>query len=525
MRRERRGLTGLVVTIVLALVLAACGGGDGGGAEGADDEGGGGPSGTLRVGFSQPNSGFDTHVGVGDGALPFLRPVYDNLIMRDGANYEPWLATDWTYDEAELTWTFTIREGVTFTDGTRLDAAAVGANLERGKEKSLAGENTSRALAAIESTEAVDATTLVVRFAQPYVAFISELATRPGLIMSPAAFDSPDLVDVPVGSGPWKLVPGETVVDSTYVYELNEDYWNPEAQGVSRIEINVYLEGAAAVNALRSGQVDMTSLDPVQAVDVEADADLSFLTVPNATYGFMVLDREGKKVEALGDPRVRRAMAMSIDREAFIDAILGGFGSPSAQTVGEGVVGYQAELDEELAYDPDAARELLEEAGYPDGFSMTVPTNDEFSDALQAIQGFFGEIGIDMELVQLDQTSYLAFPTTDQYPLFFGSFPLANNEAVFTNSWRSFGPGGLLNGFDNEDADVTAVLQEAQTLPDPADRVELNEELVALGAQEGYWIVAAIGERLTAVRDTVVSGVDWTGSDPLPPFYGVTVSS
>ena len=216
------------------------------------------PDATLRYGAANLVTRFDAHKSSNGYDQNWLAPVYDRLIWQTPeVELEPGLATEWGFTD-DLHFEMTLRDGVTFSDGTPFDAAAVAANIDRAKN--VEGSGLAAYLASVDTVEVVDPTHVRFVLNRPDATLPMQLATRPGMMISPAAFENPDLDSNPVGSGPYELV--EYREGDMAAYERRDDYWNPDYAGVKRIELYYIPDSTTRLNGLRTGALDATPLDP-----------------------------------------------------------------------------------------------------------------------------------------------------------------------------------------------------------------------------------------------------------------------
>ena len=303
---------------------------------------------------------------------PFYQAVYDRLFtVADDGQPAPSLATEWSYGKDGMTVDLTLRDDVTFTDGAAFDAEAVKANLEHAKTAK--GEAAS-ALGAVESVTATDATHAQLVLSRPDPGLVAALARSAGYMASPESLDSSDIATNPVGSGPYVLDQKKTRAGSDYVYTRNEDYWDKDSYPYDNLTIRFLDDNSAIINGLRSGQIDATASQTSDLIGAAEQAGLSVESYfGGGLDGLFLWDREGALAPALGDVRVRQAINYATDRDSIVKAVKGGVGIPSAQIFGQGSLGYDEALDEAYPYDLDKAKQLMKEAGYEDGFTMTVP--------------------------------------------------------------------------------------------------------------------------------------------------------
>jgi peptide/nickel transport system substrate-binding protein len=354
--------------------------------------------GVLRVMWAAPPTTFDPHKSGSSYDLPTFYPVYDRLLHldRDG-KVAPGLATSWEFAADGSYLDLELREGVVFHDGATLDAEAVKANIERAK--TVEGSAMVADLAMVESVEVLSPTQVRLHLGADAAHLPAILADRAGMMVSPDAFDNPDLDLKPVGAGMYRVTEYEP--GTVIVYERFEDHWEPGAARAARIEYLTASDPLTRFNALRTGEVHGAWLR--SAHNAEA----------NATEGLYVVERGGASLfhlqlnrshEALANVDVRRAINHAIDRRALVDTVVHSMGDPSAQTFPQGYFAHDPETGTEpFPYDPDLARQLLADAGYPDGFEFEMLYQAPSSEIIAtALQGQLAEVGITANLRGID---------------------------------------------------------------------------------------------------------------------------
>jgi peptide/nickel transport system substrate-binding protein len=451
-----------------------------------------GPSGTLRHGALIAVAHWDPHREQRNVMQIYFQTVYDTLIAEapDGT-LVPGLAVEWTHTPTAVE--FTLRDDVVFHDGTPFTAESVEANLTRAKNSKF--PPVVNALAAIDTIEVADATHTRLNLAHPDPAMLRTLARFPGMMICPSAFESVN--DAPCGTGPWMLNPDETVVESKYVFDLFEDFWDPSQQGVARIEIFNLPEAAARANGLRTGELNSVHI-PVRAIVTQLEAEgFAVHTAEAFQIALHILDREGTMVPALADERVRRAMQHAIDREAFFATT--SMGVPSTQRYLPGSPYYSAEI-EDLSYDPEKAKTLLAEASF-ETIEFSVPSIGPFNAEIQAIAGFLAEVGITMHVEAAPPGSLLAEAATGNWP----AAVLAVNETHPYTFIRNRVLDGYLNPFGVVDADLAKLAEEAMQLSEE-EAAPLWAEIIKAAHERGY--IINIGSAHDAVvTDSQVQGV------------------
>lgn len=396
------------LSAVVILALTACG------APAPEEE----PAATaplLRIGSLQEPTGWDPAQANEAHHVPLFQAAYDTLLKREpDGTLAPMLATEWTTSEDGLTWTFDLRDDVTFTDGAVFDAEAAKANLEHFKAAN--GPFASN-LGGVESVEATDDDTVTVTLAAPDPAFGIVMSGPAGYMASPDALAA-GITTEPVGSGPYVLDAATTVVGSTYAFDRNPDYWG-EQLPFDRVEFTILTDETARLNALRSGQIDAAILQRVSSA-VEADsAGLASAEHYLNWEGIFFADRDGTVVPELAERDVRQALCEAIDREAILDVVALGRGTLTSQVFREGTEAFDESLQDAYQYDPDHAEELLDDAGVTD-LSITLPQSTTFDPAIYgSIAQNWSDIGVTVGSHQWGPGEAVPSMQNAEFPVFY----------------------------------------------------------------------------------------------------------
>jgi peptide/nickel transport system substrate-binding protein len=399
--RPPRTAARAVVALTAALVIAGCSAGSGGTNSGGSD--------TLVLGSTVVPQSFDP-AGVGDANyVPYAQVAYDSLIYRTADNkYEPMLATEWTFSDGNRVLSLTLRDGVTFSDGSPFNAEAVKANLEHFQQ---GGGPLATQLASLDKVAVVDDKHVEIHLKSPIPDLVYNLSDAAGRMASPKALNDPNLKTVPVGTGPYVMDTKRTVQGSSYVFTARDDYWKKDLQKFDQVEFKIFTDEVALLNALKSRQVMAGNLS---SQDNIAEAGAAQMKILHPEYhiswaGLVLFDRTGAIVPAMADVRVRKAMAHAINTQAILDAIFLGNGKLTNQIFNEASPANDEALDGTYEYDPEAAKKLLAEAGQANGFDITMPAVNGFmTPALQeAIKTQLGAVGIKVTFKTVEVSNFV----------------------------------------------------------------------------------------------------------------------
>lgn len=371
---------------------------------------------TLTIANVLDNNSFDpTQLNIGN-QMQYWSPVFDTLLTRDKDNkVQPSLATSWKYNATRTVLNLKLKSGVKFTDGTAFDAEAVKANLTNLAAGT--GQNAYMAKSVVQY-QIVSPTELNLTLKQPDPGLIDYLASVGGVMASPKSLKSPDVATVPVGSGPYVLDKTGTVAGSTYTYKRNPDYWNAAVFPYDKIVIKPMNDLTARLNALKAGQVNAAITDTKSIEDAKR-SNLTVNTTPVNWVGLLIMDRDGKLVPALKDLRVRQAINHAFDKEAILANVSHGEGSLTTQIFNAAGDGYDESLDSQYTYDVTKAKQLLADAGYPDGFTITMPEASGFAQYNAIITQQLSAIGITVKWVKVPANSIIPEILSGKYPVVF----------------------------------------------------------------------------------------------------------
>lgn len=463
------------------------------------------PPNVLIVGqIAEPQS-LDPHAVTAVNDFRILMNVYDGLVRyADGTlEVEPALAESWEVSEDGLTYRFELRDGVTFHDGAPLNAEAVKFNFDRMLDEEHPYHDTgpfplSFFFSAIENVEAVDELTVEFTLSEPYAPFLSNLAYPTGLIVSPAAVEQhgEDFGRNPSGTGAYRFE--EWASNQRVVVTRNEDYWGgaPELEAVVFRPIT---DANTRVAEMLSGGLDlMVEVPPDAMNDFRQADDFQVYEQAGPHLWFLILNmREGPFTEKAA----RQAVNYAIDKQTLVEDVLQGTAEVASGPIAPAFAwAYNEEL-EPYPYDPERARQLLEEAGY-EGDTVTFYVTEGGSGMLDpvamgtAIQADLAEVGMNVEIETYEWNTFLdrvnpglegkadmaemAWMTNDPDTLPF----LTLRTEAFPES------GGFNSGYySNEEVDE--LLNQARASTDPEERAELYRQMQEIVYEDAPWAFIA----------------------------------
>lgn len=470
------------------------------------------PDATLRYGAANLVTRFDPHRSSSGYDQNWLAPVYERLIWQTPeVELEPGLATEWGFVD-DQTFEMTLREGVTFTDGAPFDADAVKANIERAK--TIEGSGVVAYLASVETVEVIDASHVRFVLNKPDATLPMQLATRPGMMMSPTFMEDPDVDRAAVGTGPFILT--EYRDGERALFERNPDHWNPDYAQLGGLEIIYLPDQTTRLNALRSGQIDACTIGVEQIDQVQSMPEFNTEVYDTIeTYHFQP-DRT--KAE-FGNPLVRKAMSHAINREAIVEGLMFGYATAATSWVAPGTPYFVEDLGESTTYDVERARELMAEAGLPDGFSFTAGCSVQpiYVQLSEVLQQSFAEIGIEMTVQQEPNLADAFFvqnaidAIVSPYP---GRIDPTETAQIYFNDESFSNPGRQI------DPEVAEAYDRAMI---PGDDREAAIEALVRAIDESMPNIPILYPKLGVAAVTAVEGLTWYRSGHIE-FAGVTMA-
>ncbi|WP_053382765.1 ABC transporter substrate-binding protein [Leucobacter celer] len=398
------------IALLSALALSACSTGTGVDLDGT----GTAPSGTvLAAAIAGEPDQLDPHKTTSYFSFEVLENIFDTLVAPDeNLEMQPALAESWDLSDDQLTWTFHLREGVSFHDGSPFTSADVAYSLNRIIDEELA--NAWR-LSAVTGIATPDDRTVEITVAQPTPNLLSSLGGFKGMaIVQQQNVESGDITTKPVGTGPFSLS-GYTPGDAIRL-EANPDYWDG-APGVGGVTFSFLSEGNTAIAALKSGEIHWTDSIPAQQLEqLQQDDQVEIGLEPSTDYWYLALNQQR---EPYDDARVRQAIGYAIDRDAIAQVTSYGTAEVNQLAIPQQSAWF-TEFDE-YRTDPDRANELLSEAGV-DGSTLKLDllaSSDypETVTAAQVIADNLKPLGIEVSIRQPDFATWLDEQNTGNFDM------------------------------------------------------------------------------------------------------------
>lgn len=403
--KKRTAARSMAALMGAAMVLTACGGGNttapttgassGGETQTASESAESGKITKTDIVVGQasdivtldPAGQQDTTSGV------LMKHAYSTLLDVDNeGKVVPDLAESYEM-KSDTEYVFKLREDACFWDGTPVTAQDVKFSLDRAKGMPKTKSNTSK----IEEVTVNGDHEVTIKLTEPYAAFKTIVTQHNLSILSEKAVteagDSYGDVDNLLGSGPFKVT--EWVPNDHYTLVRNDNYWG-EMPIATSITCRVIPEGSARTIALEAGEIDVVwSVDPTDCANVESNPDVKLLSQPSTGIDYVGMNTQKEK---FSDKRVRQAINYALDKQAFVDTIIEGRGTVANSYINSTIPGWSEE-EEAYPYDPEKAKELLAEAGYPNGFECSLYVNgDVRTRSAQIVQAQLAEVGITVDI-------------------------------------------------------------------------------------------------------------------------------
>ncbi|TQR19303.1 ABC transporter substrate-binding protein [Psychrobacillus vulpis] len=472
-------------------------------------------------------------IAVTDGeSFKVTQNVFETLLNfgeQDTTIHEG-LATKWEPSEDGLTYTFTLREGVKFHDGTDFNAEAVVKNFERwasGSEDkfpyyaSMFGGFKDDEGHVIESVTADGDYTVVFKLKRAQAPFLKNIAMSPFGIASPTAFESAGekFGDSPVGTGPFKFV--EWKRNDSITIEKFADYWADGLPKLDKIIFRSIPDNSARLNALLTGEIDLADgVNPADGKTVEGDSNLQLFERPSMNVGYLGLTTTRPPFDNV---KVRQAINYAIDKQSIIDAFFEGRAEIAKNPMPPSISGYNEDIPG-YEYDPAKAKALLAEAGFADGFEMELwampvprPYMPDGTKVAEVIQKNLEDIGVKAKIVSYEWATYLEKARNGEADAFMLGWTGDNGDAdnfIYVLLDQDNIGSNNYTYYSNED--LHKILIEAQTEVDEDKRNELYKQAQEIIYKDAPWVPLAHSTPLLAGKADLTGFLPHpTGSDKL----------
>jgi len=490
--RTPRALPLVATTAGLALFLAACSTGEGVDAEGLEeapkasastDEGAGAPApeGVLVAALANTPDQFDPHVTTSQASFQVLENVYDTLVVpsAEDLTFEPSLAEEWTTSDDGLQWVFTLRDGVTFHDGSELDAEDVVYSYTRIIEEELS--NAFR-FGTVESVEATGENEVTMTLTEETPNLLANIGGFKGMAIVPSESAELDLATQAVGTGPFELV---STSAGGATLEAFDDYWG-EAPGIEGVEYRYVAESAAALTGLENGDIHWSDNVPAQSIEqLDEQEGVELGRTSSTDYHYTAFNQTRPPFD---DPDVRRAIALAVDREAVAEGATFGAGTVNQTAIPEG--SFWANDYAPFEQDAAAAEQLLADAG-AEGlqFSLMVPDSDEPAvAAAQVVASQLADIGVTMTVDTVETGIFLDRQGQGDFDAFSWAW-IGNIDPFDYYHAQHITDGGFnFQGYSNPEVDELLTQAAAETDEDARKELYAEaEQLIVDDVSYLYW--------------------------------------
>lgn len=462
-------------------------------------------------------------------AVRAFRTIFDSLVVQGSDNsIQPWLATEWTVSEDAKSYTFKLREDVTFHDGTPFNAEAVKYSFDRIIDPKTQAKNAVALLKPYESSEVINEFTIKINLATPSSAFLSNLSQAMLGIVSPTAAEKygDQFVKNPVGTGPYKFVSWTENAD--IVVEKNEEYhWGPsnvenkEVPYLDKITFKIIPEEATRIGSVQSGQVlAAETVPPQNIVSLKNDPNQQLLQVNTIGLPYTLFFNQRK--EPWNDVKARKAVQLAVDVDAIVKTLYLETYSRAWSPLTPGILGYDESLENKNKPDLEKANQLLDELGYvkgedgireKDGKKLILnyvdgtPNREKRNDIAVIIQQQLKKVGIKVEINITKDIASVVQQKAD-YDLYgnsqVNSDPNALRAFYHTTTPEEEALVKRLGG--GSDPEIDQWLEEGTVELDPAKRIEIYKKVQQKIIDEA-WIIPIYVFPYTVAASKTVNGI------------------
>ncbi|WP_257349943.1 glutathione ABC transporter substrate-binding protein [Pseudalkalibacillus decolorationis] len=493
----------LVTIIITVMILQACstGGGEKEANEGSQDTGNAG--GTLKIAIQADATNLDPHFITNiPSANIIYQKVYETLVaFNKDMEIVPKLAKEWKQID-ETTWQFKLNEGITFHDGTPFNAEAVKATFDRLLDPATESPQRDK-LSMIEEVKVIDDTTVQLLLDEPYAPLLSILASNEGSILSPKVIteDPESLAGNPVGTGPFVFESWNSGQDITLV--KNEDYWGKKPK-IDKVVFEVIPEAATRLAMIETGEAHITDQVPVSEIErINKSDTLNMYRTDGLAVEYIGFNTQKTPLDNV---ELRKAISHAIEREAIIKGIYNNVGTLANSAMSPKVFGYSENI-EPYEYNINKAKDLMKEAGFEDGVSLTLITSDrkERVSMAEVIKSQLKGIGVDIEIQVLEYGAYISAVDSGDHDMFIGGWGNATGDGDYNqyNLFHSDSHGSPGNHFYYTNKKVDQIIEAARRETSPDKRKELYEKAMQIEMEEAVYIPIRNYEHLAVYNNNV----------------------
>ncbi|WP_345241031.1 glutathione ABC transporter substrate-binding protein [Pontibacillus salipaludis] len=504
-----------VLSLVLVLVVAGCSSGgdteeDTSSSKNNDKKTPPSSEEGLTIAVESNFTSLDPHDTNDNQSYSAQSAIYEGLLGFDkDLNIVPVLAKEYSANEDSTEFTFTLKEGITFHDGAPFNAEAVKANLDRLSDPESQLRRASL-FELVEKTEVLSEYEVKVTLKEPFGAMPNNFAHPAAGMISPKALEqsNQDLARNPAGTGPFKFV--EWKSGDHLTVEKNEEYREEGLPKVDKIEFKPVPESGSRVAMLQTGEADFAfPVAPNQVETLKEEEGVSIETKPSLVVKYFSMNT---MKEPFTDPKVRKAMNYAIDKEAYIKVVYDGYATQTKSVIAPNTQHYEEQ--DVYEYDPEKAKELLAEAGYPDGFETTIWGGT--SSLKQKMMSFYkqqlSQVGVTLNVVPMeggtlgDKIWGVDNPDDAELELYNGGWSPSTADADWGMrplfSSNSFPPDAYNTAYYKNEK-VDELLQKGLSTADDKERGEYYTEAQKIIWDESPWVPLAVPDILYGKQDYV----------------------
>ncbi|WP_312113357.1 ABC transporter substrate-binding protein [Brevibacillus reuszeri] len=488
------------------------------------------PGGTITIGLSAEPDTLDIHKTNMSASEVVTRLIGGALLSMDPETKEvkPYLAESYSISDDQKTWTFKIRSGITFHDGTSLTAASFKATYERAMAPETASPGAGPLLGVIESISAPDEKTLILQLKEPSAPLLSYLiqpnVTQP---LSMAAIEKygKEYGRNPVGVGPWKFESWKTGESITLVrneaYKWAEPFAKVQGPPMpDKLVIKFIKDAQTTIAALESGSIDIASISAKEAKEYRSNGKFEVLEATKLGVNFIQMNLEN---EILQDLRVRQALNMALNKKAIIQADQQGEGESAFGPLPRKMFGYDPAVETYgYPFNVEEAKKLLEDAGWKTGaggirekdgkpLSLQLLTAMN-SQGIPLIQSMLKDIGVEIKVQNAELGSVLDLSAKGQFDLNVLGYTDLDPDILYL-FMHSSQIGGL-NHSHIQNPQLDALLEKSRTVVDPVQRQQIFTEIQKIAVEQAYWIpyseektFLAVNKRVHGVKLDAIYGI------------------